>query len=186
MFFWNFAFSAIQWMLAIWSLVPLPFLNPSLNIWKFTVHVLLKPGLENFEHYYASVWDEYNCAVVWTLFGIVLLWDWHWLCFAHFWIWPQRASSLLLSSPFLQVLSHIQLSFLKRLAFHWHQRLLCPWYMTMDMYLNNSYGPPTISIGANSGRYNVYHLPCELYFWWCLLKCISCSVMFNYLRHHGL
>ena len=27
----------------------------SLNIWKFTVHVLLKSGLENFEHYYASV-----------------------------------------------------------------------------------------------------------------------------------
>ena len=27
----------------------------SLNIWKFTVHILLKPGLENFEHYFASV-----------------------------------------------------------------------------------------------------------------------------------
>ena len=27
----------------------------SLNIWKFLVHVLLKPGLENFEHYFASV-----------------------------------------------------------------------------------------------------------------------------------
>ena len=27
----------------------------SLNIWKFTVHVLLKPGLENFQHYFASV-----------------------------------------------------------------------------------------------------------------------------------
>ena len=26
----------------------------SLNIWKFSVHVLLKPGLENFEHYFAS------------------------------------------------------------------------------------------------------------------------------------
>ena len=26
-----------------------------LNIWKFTVHALLKPGLENFEHYFASV-----------------------------------------------------------------------------------------------------------------------------------
>ena len=25
------------------------------NIWKFSVHVLLKPGLENFEHYFASV-----------------------------------------------------------------------------------------------------------------------------------
>ena len=27
----------------------------SLNIWKFTVHVLLKPGLENFEHYFTSL-----------------------------------------------------------------------------------------------------------------------------------
>ena len=27
----------------------------SMDIWKFTVHVLLKPGLENFEHYFASV-----------------------------------------------------------------------------------------------------------------------------------
>ena len=29
----------------------------SLNIWKFTVHILLKPGLENFEHYFASMWS---------------------------------------------------------------------------------------------------------------------------------
>ena len=40
------------------------FSKSSLNIWKFTVHVLLKPGLENFEHYFASVWDECNCVVV--------------------------------------------------------------------------------------------------------------------------
>ena len=31
------------------------FPKTSLNIWKFTVHVLLKPGLENFEHYFISV-----------------------------------------------------------------------------------------------------------------------------------
>ena len=36
------------------------FAKSSLNIWKFSVHVLLKPGLENFEHYFASMWDEYN------------------------------------------------------------------------------------------------------------------------------
>ena len=40
---------------AILSLVPLPFPKISLNIWKFMVHVLLKPGLENFEHYFTSV-----------------------------------------------------------------------------------------------------------------------------------
>ena len=42
----------------------------SLNIWKFMVHILLKSGLENFEYYFASVWDECNCVVVWTFFGI--------------------------------------------------------------------------------------------------------------------
>ena len=42
----------------------------SLNIWKFTIHVLLKPGLENFKHYFTSVWDESNCVVVWAFFGI--------------------------------------------------------------------------------------------------------------------
>ena len=53
------------------------FSKTSLNIWKFTVHVLLKPGLKNFEHYFTSVWDECNCAVVWAFFGIVFLWDWN-------------------------------------------------------------------------------------------------------------
>ena len=40
------------------------FSKSSSNIWTFTVHVLLKPGLENFEHYFTSVLDECNCAVV--------------------------------------------------------------------------------------------------------------------------
>ena len=53
------------------------FSKTSLNIWKFTVHSLLKPGLENFEHYFTSMWDECNCAVVWAFFGIAFLWDWN-------------------------------------------------------------------------------------------------------------
>ena len=52
------------------------FSKSSLNICKFTIHVLLKPGLKNFEHYFASMWDECNCVVVWTTFGIAFLWDW--------------------------------------------------------------------------------------------------------------
>ena len=40
------------------------FSKSSLNIWKFTVHVLLKSSLENFEHYFASVCEECYCAVV--------------------------------------------------------------------------------------------------------------------------
>ena len=53
------------------------FSKTSLNIWKFMVHILLKPGLENLEHYFLSVWDECNCVVVWTLFHIAFLWDWN-------------------------------------------------------------------------------------------------------------
>ena len=49
----------------------------SLNIWKFSVHILLKPSLENFEHYFASMWDECNSAIVRTFFCIVFLWDWN-------------------------------------------------------------------------------------------------------------
>ena len=40
------------------------FSKSSLNTWKFTVHVLLKPGLENFEHYFVSVGDGCNSVVV--------------------------------------------------------------------------------------------------------------------------
>ena len=53
------------------------FSKTSLNIWKFTVHILQKPGLENFEHYFTSVRDECNCVVVWAFFGIAFLWDWN-------------------------------------------------------------------------------------------------------------
>ena len=53
------------------------FSKTSLNIWKFMVHVLLKPDLENFKHHFTSVWDECNCVVVWAFFGIAFLWDWN-------------------------------------------------------------------------------------------------------------
>ena len=79
--FLELAFSMIQQMLAMWSLVPLPFLKPAWTSGSSrTVHVLLKPGLENFEYYFTNVWDECDCAVVWGFFGIAFLWDWneHW------------------------------------------------------------------------------------------------------------
>ena len=53
------------------------FSKSTLNIWKFLVHVLLKPSLENLEHHFANVWDESNCVVFWTLFVIAFLWDWN-------------------------------------------------------------------------------------------------------------
>ena len=68
------------------------FSKSSLNIWNFTVHVLLKPGLENFEHYFATLWNDCNCVVVWTFFGIAFLWDWNEN-------WPFLVLWLLLSFP---------------------------------------------------------------------------------------
>ena len=53
------------------------FSKTSLNIWKFLVHILLKPSLKDFEHYFASIWDDCSCVVVWAFFGIALLWDWN-------------------------------------------------------------------------------------------------------------
>ena len=66
------------------------FSKTSLNIWKFTVHVLLKPGLENFEHYFTSAWDECNCVVVehslaLTFFGTGMKTDLFQSC-GHCWV----------------------------------------------------------------------------------------------------
>ena len=57
------------------------FSKPSLYIWKFSVYILLKSSLKDFDHYFASMWNECNYALVWTFFGISLLWygneNWH-------------------------------------------------------------------------------------------------------------
>ena len=42
------------------------FSKSSLNLWKFMVHLLLKSGLENSEHYFAIIWEHYFAsAIVW-------------------------------------------------------------------------------------------------------------------------
>ena len=95
------------------------FSKSSLNIWKFTVHLLLKPDLENFEHYFASLWDECNCAVVWTFFCISFLWDWNenWPCPV---LWPLFFSKLvgILSATLSQ--QHVLGFEIAQLEFH-HQ-----------------------------------------------------------------
>ena len=60
----------------------------------FVLHVLLKPGLENFKHCFASVWDECNCSVLWTFFGVAFLLGWNEN-------WPFPALWSLLSFPSL-------------------------------------------------------------------------------------
>ena len=76
------------------------FPKTSLNICKFTVHILPKTGLENFEHYFASMWDECNCVVVWAFlalpfFGIEMKTDLFQSC-GHCWVF--------------QICSHIECS----------------------------------------------------------------------------
>ena len=66
------------------------FSKTSLNIWKFMAHILLKPGLENFEHYFISVWDECSCVIVWAFlalpfFGIGMKTDLFQSC-GHCWV----------------------------------------------------------------------------------------------------
>ena len=69
-------FLMIQCILAILSLV-LPFLNPAWISGSSQFIHCCEPGLENFDYYFASVWDECNCAGVWTSFGIAFLWNWN-------------------------------------------------------------------------------------------------------------
>ena len=67
-----FLWSNRCWQFGLWFLC----LSKSiLNIGEFSVHVLLKPSLENFEHYFANMWNKCNFAVVGTFFGIAFLWD---------------------------------------------------------------------------------------------------------------
>ena len=109
------------------------FSKTSLNIWKFMVHILLKPGLENFEHYFTSLWHECSCVVVWAFFGIALLWDWNenWLFPV---LWP------LLSFP--NVLAY------------WVQ----PFHSTIIKIWNSSTGIPSLSLALFSVMLPKAHL----------------------------
>ena len=62
----------------------------SLYIWKFSVHILLKPGLKDFEHSLSSMQHEHNCMVVCTFFGTARFGDWNenwpFQFFGHCWV----------------------------------------------------------------------------------------------------
>ena len=96
MFFWHSCFSDDPADVGNLISGSSAFSKTSLTTWKFTVHILLKPGLENFEHYFTIVWDECNCSVVWTFFGITFLRDWNEN-------WPFLVLWLLLSFPNLLI-----------------------------------------------------------------------------------
>ena len=102
----------VQWILAMWSSA---FSESSLNIWKFSVHVLLKLSFKDFEHNLDSMWNEGNCKIILMLFCIAFLWDWNENCPFPV-LWP------LLSFP---VCWHIECSTLTALFFRiwkfsWH------------------------------------------------------------------
>ena len=67
------------------------FSKSSLYIWKCLVHVLLKPSWKDFEHYFASMWNECNCVVVWYIL-------WH--CLSLGLEWKLTFSSLLATAEF--------------------------------------------------------------------------------------
>ena len=55
------------WQFDLWFLC---LFKSSWYIWKFSVHELLKPGLKDFEHYLASIWNEHSWMLVWTFFAL--------------------------------------------------------------------------------------------------------------------
>ena len=60
MSFWNsLAFSIIQRTSNLIS-GSSAFSKSTVSIWKFLVHILLKPDLKNFDHYFASLWNKHN------------------------------------------------------------------------------------------------------------------------------
>ena len=52
------------------------FSKPNLYIWKFSVHVLLKASLKDFEHCFASMWNECNCMAIWTFLALLFFVIW--------------------------------------------------------------------------------------------------------------
>ena len=80
--------------------------KPNLYIWKFSVHILLKPSMKDFEHNFAWMWIEHNYMVVWTslalpFFGIGMKTDLFQSC-GHCWVfqicWYIECSTLIASS----------------------------------------------------------------------------------------
>ena len=103
----------------------------SLYIWKFLVHILLKPNLKDFEYYLASMWDECNCIVVWTFFGDAFPWDWNEN-------WPFSspvANTELVMLPKAQLTSHSRMSGSKWVITPlWLSRSLRPFLHSSSVY----------------------------------------------------
>jgi len=53
------------------------FSKPSLNIWKFSVHVMLRPHSKDFEHNFTGMEDECSCPMASTFFSTALVGNWN-------------------------------------------------------------------------------------------------------------
>ena len=73
----SLAFSMNQQMLAIWFLVPLPFLKPASTSGSSWFPYCWSLAWRILRINFTSMWEEYSCVVVWAFFGIAFLWDWN-------------------------------------------------------------------------------------------------------------
>ena len=112
------------------------FSKSGLTIWKFSVPILLKPGMENSEHYFASVWDECNCAVVWALFGTEMKTDLFQSC-GHCWVF--------------QICWHIECSTFTASSFR-------IWNSSLDRFILNMQLEPSIHTTVNSIQKYIYRM----------------------------
>ena len=119
------------------------FPQSSLYIWKFSVNVLLKPSLEDFGHYLASMWNECNCVVVWIFFSIALLLDWNenWSFLV---LWPLLSFPNLLpywvqhfNSIIFQYLKQLSWNFITSTSFVCQRR---QWQPTLVLLPGKSHG----------------------------------------------
>ena len=131
------------------------FSKTSLTIWKFMVHVLLKPGLENFEHYFTSMWDECNCEIVWAFFGIAFRWDynenWPFQSCGHCWVFQIcrhiecstfTASSFRIWNSSTEIPSpplDLFILMLSKACLTSHSRMSGSWWMIISSWLSGSW-----------------------------------------------
>ena len=86
-FFWNsLAFyydpTDVGNLISVFSAFP----KPRLYIWKFSVHILLKPSRKDFEHYLANMWNKNTCGVVWHVYMLCAVLS----CFRCVWLFATQ------------------------------------------------------------------------------------------------
>ena len=148
------------------------FSKSSLYIWNFLVHVLLKPNLKDFELYFASMWNECNCFVIWTFFSIAFLWDWnenwHFQSCGHCWVF-QIWSSLYF------ICSENPLSFTPRVSVHnvWNKSCLSTlstlWSRTQARVWDNIIGGNKGILGHLHSDADILQIPASILVQLCLL-----------------